>query len=129
MRGFFLTGTSSSSFRSIPDRESHARRKPPRRLLQRSQVLLDVRTEVLLDEHHANGGRRRRARPGGAQTEVRGAAGQSAKRLVFQRMPEITSNDSLREEFNRWAEAGRGEGMEQDHLPITLPVLERMRLA
>ena len=44
-------------------------------------------------------------------------------------MPEITSNDSLREEFNRWAEAGRGEGMEQDHLPITLPVLEKMRLA
>ena len=44
-------------------------------------------------------------------------------------MPEITSNDFLREEFNRWAEAGRGEGMEQDHLPITLPVLEKMRLA
>jgi SAM-dependent methyltransferase len=43
-------------------------------------------------------------------------------------MSEITSN-ALREEFNRWAEAGRGEGMEQDHLPITLPVLERMRLA
>jgi SAM-dependent methyltransferase len=36
---------------------------------------------------------------------------------------------ALREEFNRWAEAGRGEGMEQDHLPITLPVLEKMRLA
>jgi SAM-dependent methyltransferase len=35
----------------------------------------------------------------------------------------------LREEFNRWAEAGRGEGMEQDHLPITLPVLEKMRLS
>src|SRR5216684_7683667 len=35
----------------------------------------------------------------------------------------------LRVEFNRWAEAGRGEGMEEDHLPITLPVLERMRLA
>ena len=35
----------------------------------------------------------------------------------------------LREEFNRWAEAGRGEGMERDHLPITLPVLEKMRLA
>jgi SAM-dependent methyltransferase len=44
-------------------------------------------------------------------------------------MPKITSNESLREEFNRWAEAGRGEGMEQDHLPITLPVLEKMRLA
>ena len=35
----------------------------------------------------------------------------------------------LREEFNRWAEAGRGDGMEQDHLPIALPVLEKMRLA
>ena len=34
----------------------------------------------------------------------------------------------LREEFNRWAEAGRGEGMEKDHLPITVPVLEKMRL-
>jgi arsenite methyltransferase len=44
-------------------------------------------------------------------------------------MPEITSNKTLREEFNRWAEAGRGEGMEQEHLPITLPVLEKMRLA
>jgi len=39
------------------------------------------------------------------------------------------SGEVLREEFNRWAEAGRGEGMEQDHLPITLPVLEKMRLA
>ena len=36
---------------------------------------------------------------------------------------------SLREEFNRWAEAGRGEDMEQDHLPIALPMLEKMRLA
>lgn len=36
--------------------------------------------------------------------------------------------ETLREEFNRWAEAGRGDGMEQDHLPITLPVLEKMRL-
>jgi arsenite methyltransferase len=36
--------------------------------------------------------------------------------------------ETLREEFNRWAEAGRGEGMEQDHLPIALPVLEKMRL-
>lgn len=37
--------------------------------------------------------------------------------------------ETLREEFNRWASVGRGEGMEQDHLPITLPVLEKMRLA
>jgi ubiquinone/menaquinone biosynthesis C-methylase UbiE len=35
---------------------------------------------------------------------------------------------TLREEFNRWAEAGRGTEMEQDHLPITVPVLEKMRL-
>jgi len=38
-------------------------------------------------------------------------------------------DQALREEFDRWAEAGRGDGMEQDHLPITLPVLEKMRLA
>ncbi len=44
-------------------------------------------------------------------------------------MRETGHSDRLREEFNRWAEAGRGEGMEQEHLPITLPVLEKMRLA
>jgi SAM-dependent methyltransferase len=42
---------------------------------------------------------------------------------MTQSNPEI-----LREEFNRWAEAGRGDGMEQDHLPITLPVLAKMNL-
>ena len=40
-----------------------------------------------------------------------------------------SNTQSLREEFNRWAEAGRGDGMEQDHLPIAPPVLEKMRLA
>ncbi len=45
------------------------------------------------------------------------------------RVTKPQSGEVLREEFNRWAEAGRGEGMEQDHLPITLPVLEKMRLA
>jgi arsenite methyltransferase len=44
-------------------------------------------------------------------------------------MPEPNQTNLLRDEFNRWAEAGRGEGMEQDHLPITLPVLEKMGLA
>ncbi len=39
-----------------------------------------------------------------------------------------SNTKNLREEFNRWAEAGRGDGMEEDHLPITLPVLEKMRL-
>ncbi len=38
------------------------------------------------------------------------------------------SEEQLRQEFNRWAEEGRGEGMEAEHLPITLPVLERMRI-
>ncbi len=38
-------------------------------------------------------------------------------------------NEPLREEFNRWAEAGKGEGMEEEHLPITLPVLDQMNLA
>ena len=40
-----------------------------------------------------------------------------------------SNTQSLREEFNRWAEAGRGDGMEQDHLPIALPVVEKMHLA
>src|ERR1700730_14931649 len=44
-------------------------------------------------------------------------------------MSETKDNQELREEFNRWADAGRGEGMEQDHLPITVPVLEKMGLA
>ena len=44
-------------------------------------------------------------------------------------MAQTTENEHLREEFNRWAEAGRGEGMAEDHLPITLPVLDRMRLS
>ena len=42
---------------------------------------------------------------------------------------ETDFNERLREEFNRWAEAGRGEGMEEGHLPIVLPVLDQMNLA
>ncbi len=44
-------------------------------------------------------------------------------------MTEPKPDQALREEFDRWAEAGRGAEMEQEHLPITLPVLEKMRLA
>jgi len=44
-------------------------------------------------------------------------------------MPEPADNEALREEFNRWAEAGLGEGMEEEHLPIVLPVLDQMNLA
>jgi ubiquinone/menaquinone biosynthesis C-methylase UbiE len=43
--------------------------------------------------------------------------------------PQSDQNLQLREEFNRWAEAGRGEGMEHDHWPITKPALELMRIA
>ncbi|MGH9430465.1 MAG: class I SAM-dependent methyltransferase [Terriglobia bacterium] len=37
--------------------------------------------------------------------------------------PDLSEHD-VREEFNRWADAGRGEHMEEDHLPIVLPMLE-----
>jgi len=44
-------------------------------------------------------------------------------------MSESAKHAQLRDEFNRWAEAGRGEGMAEDHLPITLPVLDQMGLS
>jgi len=43
-------------------------------------------------------------------------------------MSTATPEQQLREEFNRWAEAGRGDHMEEDHLPIVLPTLELMKL-
>lgn len=43
-------------------------------------------------------------------------------------MPEQGSSELLREEFNRWAEAGRGEEMEEHHLPIVEPTLALMDL-
>ena len=61
---------------------------------------------------------------------LRSSHGSSADCKSSGPLGEMTESNTqdLREEFNRWAEAGRGEGMEQDHLPITLPVLEQMRL-
>jgi arsenite methyltransferase len=44
-------------------------------------------------------------------------------------MTEPASSEQLREEFNRWADAGKGESMEHEHWPITRPVLERMGVA
>jgi SAM-dependent methyltransferase len=44
-------------------------------------------------------------------------------------MPETTGTEQFREEFNRWAGEGRGEGMEEDHWPIVKPTLEMMRIA
>lgn len=43
-------------------------------------------------------------------------------------MPDSSQNSNLRVEFNRWAADGRGEGMESDHLPITLPVIAKMHI-
>ena len=43
-------------------------------------------------------------------------------------MPEQTPEVQLREEFNRWAQAGRGEEMEGHHLPIVEPTLALMDL-
>lgn len=39
------------------------------------------------------------------------------------------AGEALREEFNRWADSGKGESMEHDHWPITRPALEMMRMA
>jgi SAM-dependent methyltransferase len=38
-------------------------------------------------------------------------------------------DQTLREEFDRWADSGKGESMEHDHWPITQPVLELMQMA
>lgn len=42
--------------------------------------------------------------------------------------PKNAPEHQLREEFNRWAEDGRGEEMESHHRPITDPMLELMQL-
>ena len=38
-------------------------------------------------------------------------------------MADPSLEHQLREEFNRWAEAGRGDEMEKTHLPIVEPML------
>ena len=43
-------------------------------------------------------------------------------------MTDTTANLKIRNEFNQWAEAGRGEEMEDHHLPIVGPVLPVMDL-
>lgn len=43
-------------------------------------------------------------------------------------MTDSPSESRVREEFNQWAEAGRGEEMEDHHLPIVAPVLPLMDL-
>ncbi|TAM80397.1 MAG: class I SAM-dependent methyltransferase [Acidobacteria bacterium] len=43
-------------------------------------------------------------------------------------MTDNTAEIKVRNEFNQWAAAGRGEEMEDHHLPITEPVLQLMDL-
>ena len=38
------------------------------------------------------------------------------------------AGETLREEFNRWADAGKGEEMEHDHWPIAKPTLGLMQI-
>lgn len=42
--------------------------------------------------------------------------------------PNQNEESALREEFNRWAQAGHGEEMESHHLPIVLPMLPLMKI-
>ncbi|MGB6481987.1 MAG: class I SAM-dependent methyltransferase [Candidatus Acidiferrales bacterium] len=40
-----------------------------------------------------------------------------------------TENETLRKEFNTWADAGKGESMEHEHRPIVEPMLAMMQFA
>lgn len=43
-------------------------------------------------------------------------------------MADSKTDQNLREEFNRWADSGKGESMEHDHWPITKPALGLMQI-
>jgi SAM-dependent methyltransferase len=43
--------------------------------------------------------------------------------MTREHMTDQSLEHHLREEFNRWAEAGRGDAMEEQHLPIVEPML------
>ena len=44
-------------------------------------------------------------------------------------MSQTTANETLRREFNTWADAGKGESMEQEHRPIVEPTLAMMQFS
>jgi SAM-dependent methyltransferase len=44
-------------------------------------------------------------------------------------MSQPAANENLRQEFNTWADAGKGESMEHEHRPIVEPMLAMMRFA
>jgi arsenite methyltransferase len=47
----------------------------------------------------------------------------SVRGILGSDMQKSIPDEQVRDEFNRWAEAGRGEEMEDSHLPIVLPTL------
>jgi ubiquinone/menaquinone biosynthesis C-methylase UbiE len=40
----------------------------------------------------------------------------------------LSTDEKMRREFNQWAEAGKGEGMEHEHISITQQTLAQMGL-
>ncbi len=44
-------------------------------------------------------------------------------------MADAIANETLRKEFNTWADAGKGESMEHEHRPIVEPMLAMMQFA
>ena len=44
-------------------------------------------------------------------------------------MSQTAANETLRKEFNTWADAGKGESMEHEHRPIVEPMLAMMHFA
>ena len=44
-------------------------------------------------------------------------------------MADATANETLRKEFNTWADVGKGESMEHEHRPIVEPMLAMMQFA
>ena len=67
------------TIRAVPrpgNRPRHARRNPPRRLLQRSRLLLHVRPQILLDELFVEGGRIQQASPRHREEGLFGVGGE-----------------------------------------------------
>lgn len=44
-------------------------------------------------------------------------------------MSQTVANETLRKEFNTWADAGKGESMEQEHRPIVEPMIAMMQFS
>src|SRR5688572_21714022 len=47
---------------------------------------------------------------------------------VNEQLEQMDRDEQLRQEFNQWAKAGRGEGMEKGHGPVGRQAIELMHL-